>query len=76
MRHFLRGESLSIRLLASCMVTGSFAGLLVAAACRAERCLPRRRRASVRAVPVAPVAPAAQEEDLAAVAAAADDKAK
>ena len=76
MRHFLRGESLSIGLLAGCMVPSSFASPLVATTRRTKRFLPRRRRALVRAVPVAPVAPAAQEEDLAAGAAAADDKAK
>lgn len=76
MRHFLRGQAFSVGLLPSRVVALAITGLLMSASGRADRFAPRRRRAHGRTVPIAAVTEPAKEEDLTAVAAAADDKAK
>ncbi len=75
MRHFLR-LPLAVFLLAGGVVTPALGRLLVAAASLPQRHRPPCLGAPVGAVPVAVVAPTAEEEDLPAGRPGADDEAK
>src|SRR4029077_3140982 len=74
-RHFLTGRpSAAIVRLPGGVVLAPAAALLVAPACAPPGAVPRLAATGPRAVAIAPITPAAQEEDLPAVCAVADDE--
>jgi len=71
MRHFL-----ALALLSGCVAEAAFAAGLVSPARLPKRLRPGRLTAPTRAVPVAPIAPGADEEHLPALRPATDDETK